>query len=177
MRLPTQVFVSTEKPEAQKLNPISKDLFWKPRGGMWTSTLDDDRGQWVEWLEGQDYSLEDPKWGGDLWLLEPRDANVLVIATPDDYNQLAERFPYPDNPFAGRDLKMMDRLVDWVSVSENYDAMHVPDPRANRFSLFGNMDDYDKYYSAGLFFDTCDAESTCWFRWCFEGDPKIMQLV
>lgn len=168
MKLPTQVCVLSSKPEPEKINPIGDDLFWKPRGGLWTSTLDDDRGDWVRWLEGEDYSLSDPRWGGDLWLLEPADAKVLVLATPDDYNNICKRFPHPNKDLV-KGLRSHEYMADWQRVAKAFDAVHIPNPHPYRLGLF------DEYYSAGMFFNTCDAESTCWFRWCFEGDPTILK--
>lgn len=167
MLLPTQVFISTEKPEKDKLQPIKNDYFWKPRaGGLWTSSLVDDRSDWMVWLEEQGYTLDMERWGGDVWLLEPADANVFVVSSPDEYMELATNYPLslPFSLKASR-LRILDNLVDWEAVSRDFEAIHVPDPRAFRFGLNS---------SAAMFFDTCDAESTCWFKWCFQGEPKVM---
>ena len=175
-KLATQVYVSPTAPVADAITPVERELFWKPRGGLWTSTLDEEGGDWVRWLRDQDYSLDDERWGGKLWRLEPVEANVVVLATPDDYNELAERFPYPDNPLTK--LKSMGKIIDWPAVSAVYDAVHVPAPHAYRFSSLLGLRDHeiDAYYAASLFFDTCDAESTCWFRWCFEGAAEEVIL-
>lgn len=165
MLLPTQVFISTEKPEKGKLRPIQNDYFWKPRaGGLWTSSLVDDRSDWMVWLEEQGYTLDMERWGGDVWLLEPVDANVFVISSPTEFLELADQYPLPVSEF-GSGLRVFEHLVDWEAVARDFDAIHVPDPRRHRFS---------DPHSAGLFFDTCDAESTCWFKWCFQGEPKVM---
>lgn len=171
MKLPPQIRVSTTKPEPDKINPLSDDLFWKPRGGLWTSTLDDEGGDWVRWLKGENYSLDDPRWGGDLWVLKPKKAKLFTIANPDNYNALAERFPHPlleKEPF--KDLKSMEKMIDWPEVAKHYDGIYMPRPWSYRLEF------EEKYYSAGLFFNTCDAESTCWFKWCFEGEPELLEL-
>lgn len=175
-RLEPQVWVSYEKPVPENIGPVVRELFWKPRGGLWTSTMDEEGGDWIRWLHSQDYSLEDPRWGGKLWLLRPTDANVCVIATPEDYNETAERFPYPDNPMIGKGVYSMEKMIDWQAVAETYDALHVPTPHPFRLVMGIGIDDYETYYAAGMFFDTCDAESTCWFRWCFEGEPEEINL-
>lgn len=167
-RLATQVCVSHTAPVSHAITPVERELFWKPLGGLWTSTLDDEGGDWVRWLKDQDYSLEDPRWGGKLWRLEPTDAKVFIVATPDNYNDLADRFPYPDNPLP--ELKSMEKIIDWPAVASVYDAVHVPIPHAYRWGIS------DEYYAANLFFNTCDAESTCWFRWCFEGEAQEVIL-
>lgn len=168
MKLPTQISVLSTKPEPEKITDVADDLFWKPRGGLWTSTLDDDRGDWVRWMEDQGYTLETPRWGGDLWLLEPVDANVLVLATPDDYNKLGKRFPHPRGSELSSLLRSFDPAIYWPDVAKKYDAVHIPDPRPYRLLL------EEEYYSASMFFNVVDAESTCWFKWCFEGEPKLM---
>ena len=116
MKLNTQVFVGTEKPEPDKISLLSDDLFWKPCGGLWTSTLDDEGGDWVRWLHDQGYSLDMPRWGGDLWVLKPTDANVLVIDNPGIYNDLAERFPHRMTGLKG--IHAFERLVAWPDVAE-----------------------------------------------------------
>lgn len=175
MKLSTQVWVGTEKPVPDRINPLADDLFWKPRGGLWTSTLDDEGGDWVRWLEGENYSLDDPRWGGDLWVLEPTEANLFVIGHPDGYNELAERFPHPlgTKLFSEGRIRSFEKMIYWPDVAEHFDGIHVPSPHPYRF-VFGGQ--FEEYYAAGLFFNTCDAESTCWFRWCFEGEPKIIDL-
>lgn len=168
MKLDTQVCVLDSKPMPAKINAVGDDLFWKPRGGLWTSTLDDEGGDWVRWLKGENYSLDDPRWGGDLWVLEPTEANIFVIGHPDGYNELADRFPHPLAKERFKELKSFERMVYWPDVAKHFDAIHVPTPWAHRWLI------EDEYYGAGLFFNTCDAESTCWFRWCFEGEPKLL---
>ena len=166
--LPPQVFVCPEKPVPDKINPIADDLFWKPRGGMWTSTLDDDGGDWVRWLHGEGYTLDMPRWGGDLWLLKPKPAKLYVLANPDNYNELAERFPHEMARTIG--LKSFERMVCWPDVAKHYDGIHVPMPWSYRFLI------EEEHYAAGLFFNICDAESTCWFKWCFEGESELLDL-
>ncbi len=131
MRLRTQVFVG-DKPEAEKITPVIAECFWKPRGGLWTSSLNDEGGQWVEWLKGEGYSLKDERWGGGLWLLEPDEAKVCVIEDPADLWKLHKRYPFRAPEIAG--LQSMRILVDWVALSRDYDCVHVPNPWAHRWS-------------------------------------------
>lgn len=171
MKLQTQVCVLSSKPEAAKIGAIADDLFWKPRGGLWTSTLDDDRGDWVRWLEGEGYTLDTPRWGGDLWLLEPADANILVIAGPDDYNRIGREFPHPEAEKFDSLLRSFDPSIDWQRVAREYDAVHIPNPRPYRMLY------EEEHYAAGMFFNVTDAESTCWFNWCFEEEPRLLERV
>lgn len=165
MKLPTQIFVSHAKPEPDKIPPVTtKEIFWKPRGGMWTSSLDDQGGQWLDFIRGN-YSVEDEKWGGTLWALEPRDANVYVIYGPDELLALVERYPHPQaKEWVEKGLDTFRVLLDWPKVAQDYDGVWVPNPWPWRFG-------YDDH-AVSMFFYTLDAESTVWFRWCFEGEPR-----
>lgn len=160
-KLEAQVMVAPSAPEPGKLHPVTDRMHFKPVGGMWTSTLDDQGGQWLRWLTGEGYTLDMPRWGGKLWRLDPADANLFVCANPDDLRELASRFRHPE---AKDDLVFLRRMIDWKAVSEEYDGVHFPDPWSHRWAT---GDDYE----AGMIFYTLDAESTCWFRWCFEGEP------
>jgi len=128
----------------------------------------------VRWLDGQNYTLDDPRWGGDLWLLEPKEANLAVVAHPSDLRELCASYPHPEldhfNSLSER-VKSFELLVDWERLSQDYDGLHVPNPWPWRF---GYGDDFD--YAASMFFYTMDAECTCWARWCFEGEPRIASL-
>lgn len=164
--LPTQVLVCPTKPEESQLDPVQNDHFWKPRfGGLWTSTLNDEGGEWLRWLTGEGYELGDEKWGGRLWQLTPREANVYTVWTPDELRELVDRYPHPEldsfNSLIGESLGGY-LWVDWVEMAKEYDAVHVPNPWPWRF--YGDP-------AASMFFYSMDAECTCWFRWCFEGEP------
>ena len=165
-RLPTQAFVSHNKPEPGKVPPVVMDeVFYKPRGGMWTSSLNDRGGEWLEWLTGEGYSLEEERWGGKLWALEPRDAHVYVIHGPDELLALVERYPHPQaKEWAKRGLDTFRVILDWPKIAEHYDAVWIPNPWSWRF---GYAD-----HAVSMFFYVLDAESTCWFRWCFEDEVR-----
>jgi hypothetical protein len=162
VKLASQVFVSHTLPEPRKVEPIEDRQFWKPAGGLWTSTLNEEGGEWVRWLTGENYDLEDERWGGKLWLLEPGDANLFVAWGPRELYELVERYPHPlatEKP----ELSSFKTMLDWPAVASEYDGVHVPNPWPWRF---GHDD-----LGAAMFFYSMDAECTCWFRWCFEGDP------
>jgi hypothetical protein len=159
--LAPQAVVLDEKPEEGKLNAPIKELFWKPRGGLWTSTLNDEGGEWLRWLYGEGYELSMKRWGGKLWKLTPREARVYIIWSPKHLFELVERFPHPDA--ATLRPESFRCLVDWPAMAEEYDAVHIPNPWPWRWGT--DM-------CASMFFYSMDAECTCWFRWCFEGEPE-----
>ena len=159
-KLATQVMVAKEQPTAEKVHPITDQMHFKPVGGMWTSTLNEEGGEWLRWLHGEGYSLDMPRWGGKLWQLEPKDANLFVCAHPDHVRELASRFRHPE---AKQDISFLRRMIDWQAMAREYDGIHFPDPWTWRW---GNEGD-----DTSMFFYSLDAESTCWFSWCFEGEP------
>ena len=186
IRLEPQVWISHDRPEPDKITPVRAELFFKPRGGMWTSTLDERGGQWLRWvmqdaLYGKDTGLEDERWGGKLWLLQPAEARIAVIANPRDLRELHDAYPFP-TPASLRSLRSYELLVDWVALAEHYDAIHVPNPWPWRFGYDPNDPEGGDLFGASMFFYTLDAESTCWFRWCFEDvqeldpDPYLAKL-
>lgn len=162
MKLAPQVFVSHSKPVPEKIDAVVNRRFWKPDGGLWTSTLDEEGGQWLRWLHGEGYSLDGERWGGKLWLLEPKEANLFTVWTPREFRELTDAFPYD---LANHDsIESLGPFVDWAAMTESYDGVYVPNPWPWRF---GHED-----MGAGMFFYGLDAECTCWFRWRFEGEPQ-----
>lgn len=170
VKLDPQVVVCPTMPEPGKLDPIKNDLFWKPRyGGLWTSTLDECGGQWVRWLYGEGYSLDqDDHWGGRLWQLTPKEVNLYTVWSPRELHAIVERYPHPElatynTKYAAAGFKSPEwAWVDWEKASEEYDGVWVPNPWPYRFGISD--------HAASMFFYSMDAESTCWFRWCFEDE-------
>ena len=165
LTLDPQALVCDTFPEEAKLEPIKNDRFWKPRfGGLWTSTLHDEGGDWLRWLIGENYSLEDEKWGGKLWKLTAREANLYTVWGPGELHALVERFPHPELDSFNESLIAagLDGYLwpDWERVAEHYDGFWVPNPWPWRFGI--------RDHGASMFFYSMDAECTCWFRWCFD---------
>lgn len=168
--LADQALVCPTKPEPSKLLPVESDHFWKPRnGGLWTSTLNDEGGEWLRWLANAGYSLEQETWGGRLWRLTPRETTVYMVWSPRELRELFERFPHPDVEEINAGYRERGGegdfylWIDWEKMALDYDAIHIPNPWPWRFS---------EDHAASMFFYSMDAECTCWFRWCFEDDPS-----
>ena len=163
--LPPQLTILHDKPEAEKIVvPAGEDQnHYKPMGGLWTSTLNDQGGEWLRWLTGEGYSLEMDRWGGTCWELTPRYARVYVVWSPKQLHDLAELYPHRRQADADA-LKIASfrTRIAWDRMTEDWDAVHIPNPWPWRFG-------YDDL-GASMFFYSMDAESTCWFRWCFEED-------
>jgi len=126
--------------------------FVKPRGGLWTSTYHS-RGKfasdWVEWCY-----YEMPEWiYPNAFLLDIKeDARIYIIDTFEDLEQLLNLYPSNLVDKIGNILSSMFALIDWESVSEDYDGVNLTRngqirTRFSRPSLYG-----------------WDSESTLWFR-------------
>jgi len=169
-QLEPQVFVGRAAPTADAIKPVTNEKFWKPVGGLWTSTLNHEGGEWLRWLLSEIFTryatVEDlqgsERWGGRMWKLTPREANVAIVHEPADLRMLHERYPQQLTE-AEKQIRSFALLIDWEALSRDYDGMHIPNPWPWRFG--GD-------YEASMFFYGMDAECTCWFRWCFEGEPE-----
>jgi len=170
MRLPTQTFVSRTSPDPARMKPVrnAKQIHWKPEGGLWTSTLDEEGGAWVGWVTSE-YDLSDERFGGEVWLLEPTNANIAVIDNPDDLRSFAGAHPHPLQSSLKDDIviETFSHLLDWESLAASYDAVHFPNPYPWRLTM--DM-------ATSMFFNVLDVESTVWFRWCFTGEPRQYDL-
>jgi hypothetical protein len=184
VKLPTQLWLSDSGiPTPDLCWPVrNDDSHWKPRGGMWTSTLTDDgRSDWWEWCRGEgfgDYST--------AWILEPADCRVFEVATPTDLETLEARYRKTDgsmadyiNSFKSDDPKWdkeYTRLtyggwgIDYEKVAEEWDAIWVPTVHAFRMAHCYGM----------MWFNSMDVESTIWLRFMFEsvreadcGSPRV----
>jgi hypothetical protein len=163
--LPAQVFAGS-RPIVRRFEPVrNRHYFWKPEGGLWTSSHTPGASyvsEWVDWTVAEDFHV-----AAEHWLLEPQDARVAVIEDPDALGELLAgyRWEQPANDFRVRfDLpNFADSLLDYERLAEDYDALWVPCPRSWRF---------DSDLSRSLFFSIFDAESVLWFRWLFEGEPE-----
>jgi len=159
MKLPTQLWLSEEDavPAPTRLKDAvnASSTFWKPTGGIWTSTYGGGCSEWWEWCKGEGF--------GDYrsaWLLEPMEARILVIRNPEDL--AAAHLLYPrKSPDELGNIRSYRDLLDYEKIKYDYDAMWVPNPHPHRLTI------------DSLFFNVMDVESTVWFRWCFSNIEKI----
>lgn len=58
-QLEPQVFVGRAAPTADAIKPVTNEKFWKPVGGLWTSTLNHEGGEWLRWLLSEIFTRYD----------------------------------------------------------------------------------------------------------------------
>ena len=161
----TQGFISTEKPEPEKVEPAENSngdgAFVKPVNGIWTSTLTplaDYTCDWHRWCSQKHYGLTEES---KLWALEPReDVEVFVIESQNDLILLLDEFERNDGAISPPD----DRYIDFEAMAELYDGLRLTEKaqwktRMTRPSLYG-----------------WDCESTVWFDWAFS-DVQRKQTI
>jgi len=165
VRLPTQLFAG-ERPDPDRLDPVENDdRFWKPRGGLWTSTYTpggEHLSSWVEWTVGEDFKVAD-----EFWLLEPLDSRVGVVRDQADLRELADEYAVHDHRLA--DLPIFARsILDYERLAADFDALWIPAPWGHRFGDDPGL---------GIWFSTMDSECVLWFRWRFERAPLRLEAV
>lgn len=142
-----QLFVHGEEPDPEKFDKVqNREAFWKPKGGLWTSTLDGDSSAWIDWCKRERWGLSEGM--GKFALYPEDDVDVFVVDVYDDLEQLVEDYP--------RDIQFPRPLIDFEKMAEDYDGMQVTE-RGQAETRFGKVNLYG-----------WDCESTFWFNWCFE---------
>ena len=157
-RLPPQISSRPEMPSPEQIKPVENQgsIGGKPRiGGLWTSSYDERTGSdWIRWSRSE-------RWGyasrdeAQHWLLQPKPCRVLEIGDPTMLRHVTLKYPGSEY-----------MPIDWERVAQDYDCAHFPDPWTHRFESFLTNSEED--LALGMFFYSLDAESTIWFRWCFE---------
>lgn len=168
-----QLHINCKKPTPDRMQPVSQGAY-QPEGGLWTSTPE--RGRDSFYVTLYSHMHMHSHWNAARWkrlqgkamrcyLLHPElSARVATIDGRADLLSLGERYGWDVNfwhqalPFGTRKVGPIHSL-NFVAMTEDFDAVRVTDraleeletPRAGLYRL--------RYWHA---------ESTCWFRWCFE---------
>jgi len=148
--LPPQLIVlrGHERPQAEKIEPISSNGHAIPLGGLWTSTF---RNGSSAWSEGAGH-------GESAYLLSPKPSSVYSIDGIADLDGLVVQY--------ARD----DGTIDWERLAQDYDAVSLTEDGLDACSQHSQSDMHS------LSFSTWDCESTLWFRWRFsscEPAPRV----
>jgi len=135
-----------------RFKPIRNRSFVKPENGLWTSTwLGEPKvSGWVEWCRSESFSIG----GHQTWLLTPKpEARIAVVREMQDLKTLLNRYPLQ----RGKSEDHFMQYLDFERMAQDFDGMHLTEAgqwetRLTQPSLYG-----------------WDCESTCWFRWMFDG--------
>lgn len=149
----THVFVSPERPTPERMDPIENDLFVKPRGGLWTSPLEDDTSPWERWCEAEQWWPYDPD-EARAWLLDPvADAETYTIDSTDDLAALLDEYTL-DNPLSVTSMAAID--FERFFAGTDYVGLTLTEQGEWR----------TRWSQPGLY--GWDCASTLWSEWAFE---------
>lgn len=178
-----QLHINVTAPTAERMEPITQNS-WHPNGGLWTSTDDPNTAAFQFWTATFSNMLQvgenNPRYfaardnqivqKGEIkcWRLDPSpSARIATIDTLEDFLNFGERYgwikcawekriaPYG---IVGRWPGSYNSL-NFTAMAEDFDALHATDLGVRRAE---SKEAGDCRLSAW------EAESTCWFRWCFE---------
>lgn len=155
-----QLHINVDSPRPELVEPITQGLHI-PKGGLWTSTPILERDSFFVTL----YASIDPvpniphRWRHRAgrryrcwWLYPSPSARVAVIDSRSDLTRLVENYGWLPGYGAIRTL-------NYTALAKDFDALRVTDRAVDELETPG----------AGQFrLAEWLAESTCWFRWCFE---------
>lgn len=154
-----QLFFGNE-PKKELITPIKND-WQKGKGGLWTSTFENGRSDWVEWCEREGFFTTDTY---DGWILTPN-PNIKLI-TIDSYKDL-------ENLFVNFSIELDNKhkILDFEKMANSFDGIHLTHKGQSETRL-----------SYPYNFNSWDVESTNWFRWCFDevkyiGEIEIHELT
>lgn len=149
------------RPDADLMRPIKNNQFWKPSGGLWTSTYDPILGS--EWISVAE-EVNKATGKESFYVLYPSpDAKIYVINCYNDYHRLVEKYPSCPPEALSDILRRALTMPDFERIAEDYDAIHLTafGERSTRHPyLYGITETYR--------FLGWDCESTVWFRWKFD---------
>jgi hypothetical protein len=124
----------------------------KPFKGFWTSTLDLKYGSdWIQWMHGENWYTTAVT---ELWMLTVKpDGKIFTVNGIDDMELMFRTYPLHTY---GIDS------VNFEKMATHYDGVHLTHEgnRATHHTFPHNCNAWD-------------AESTLWFRWCFDSTVKM----
>lgn len=159
--LDNQMNLNKNPPTESDMDKIENQpdgLINKPKGGIWTSTMNiDGSSQWLKWAYRERFAFHDRDVYA-LWV-DP-EATVFNVDNEESCLRLIEEYGLVPDHVEGKE-RPLDAFgrnlqnVDFVKLSQDYDGL--------RFS-----GDYSINSATYLKFNGWDAESTVWFDWEFE---------
>jgi len=157
-----QLFINDHPFSPDKFDPPKNEAFYKPKGGLWTSTYSEGTSDWVRWCSGEHFKCG--VYVGSV-LKVAKEARIYDIRSVADYTRLTEAYPFSPYGFGHIERKieevlhgpsLMFKFIDWELISEKWDGVHLVNP--------------------GLRWDVMplsawDVESTVWLH------PEVLTLI
>ena len=95
----------------------NRELFTKPRGGLWASRRDDDCNTWKTWCECEKFRLDKLNYSFEFTLKDS--AKVLELNDVEQLNDLPKLKPWNKND------QYDDCLLDFEKLATEYDAIEL----------------------------------------------------
>lgn len=153
----TQLFVSPDRPEPERLDPVRNHTMVKPRGGLWTSTRTPDGSSgWIDWCKAEQWWPSDPD-EARVWALDPEPGvETFAIDAVEDLTGLLGEFGRDSDP----DLPAV--LTEDTLDYERFFA----ETAYSGLTLTERGQAVTRFARPGLY--GWDCESTVWCEWAFE---------
>lgn len=131
----------------------------KPRYGLWTSTFNDGKSDWVRWCVDEQFGSLGSKDGPHHGVLLTPLPTARLLCIDTEAALIGATTAYALPMYAGQ------ACLNFNRISEDYDGVHLTEEgqRATRYSS-----PHDLY--------GWDCESTVWFRWAFEDAVEEVTL-
>lgn len=148
----------------------------KPSGGLWTSTYTPDAPECCDWHAAlvRNIAVQAAHPGEGYWwsLMVKKGLAVLPIATIEDVRTFTQRYmlsrvPIPPAMRSGIGILLTTVLTDWERALRDYDAIQVSGEAIDELLSAKFSTPAVKLAHADTAFDTWNAESTFWGKWCF----------
>lgn len=176
-----QLHINVSAPKPEKMESITQ-AGWQPNGGLWTFTDDASLESfsfwtaqfvtlWRWWIPTFESRYCEPGtqrlYLFKAWVLYPSPlARIAIIDSRDDLLDLGNRYGWVESCFERRVGGVLTSRMDgpvytpnFLAMAEDFDALHVTDLGVER------LEDLEAGEYRLAFWE---AESTCWFRWCFD---------
>ena len=154
-----QLFINTTGFNPGKMHPVknTNNPFYKPQGGLWTSTLlPDGESAWTNFCDEANFHLDDVEYYTHI-MVEPT-AKLYRIDTMADLKKIASVEPT---------LKKWG-YIDFEELAKEYDGIYLSEQGLLATRVFDMLE-----HPINL--NTWDTECTLWFRNVFTGFKVIRE--
>lgn len=146
-----QLFLGT-KPVEELMQPIKNADFVKANGGLWTSSYNNGKSDWIEWCESANFWTTDNQ---TKWLLTVNEnAKVLKIDAVSDLKRAYEKYGY--SPYRAI------HMLNYEKIAKDYDGIWLT-----------SKGQWETRFSFPISLYGWDCECTHWFRWVFDKVERV----